>query len=513
MRRALIGYTGFVGSNLYGQIHFTHRYRSTDVHEMKGLCFDEIYCAALPAAKWKANSDPEQDLLNMNQLCDVLKTVQCRSRFILISTIDVYPSPMLVSGIADEDSNLTNASNHPYGMHRLEFETFVLSTFPKVSSVVRLPALFGRELKKNAIFDLLHNHHIGAINANSSFQFYFLDHLAEDIEKANTMRIVNLFPPPVGIRDIVETFFSERYVVHASTGKIEPIFENGEDALALNKEQHYMVRTISHPSGYWGTKDDVFRDIGYFIKSTSKREAIAESVARRLCVSNIAWSPEESEQAYALLKSHGIRRIEVAPSLLVQNWNCLDEFDAAGFAESLKLKYDLSVDSLQAVTFGLSDLKLFGSVGSRQKLFAHLCKCIRFCSSLGGKYIVFGSPKNRLVPMSMSVDQSLDIAIPFFRDVGNIAYAHKVIFCIEPNARAYGCNFCVDSLETTRLVRLVNHPSIRVHLDTGCAKMENEGATGGRDKRRRMARPSTYFATKPTTLRHRDRRRTLLLET
>jgi hypothetical protein len=86
---ALIGYSGFVGRSLMSQINFTHVYRSTDAHEIRGGVFDLVICAGAPAEKWIANKEPQQDKAVLMELEDHLLTVSAKC-FILISTIDVY---------------------------------------------------------------------------------------------------------------------------------------------------------------------------------------------------------------------------------------------------------------------------------------------------------------------------------------------------------------------------------------------------------------------------------------
>ncbi len=46
MKTALIGYTGFVGSNLLHDRSFTRRYRSTNIETIAGEHFDLVVCAA-----------------------------------------------------------------------------------------------------------------------------------------------------------------------------------------------------------------------------------------------------------------------------------------------------------------------------------------------------------------------------------------------------------------------------------------------------------------------------------
>jgi hypothetical protein len=201
--RALIGFTGFVGSNLARKSDFDAFYNSSNIQEMRGKSFAQVVCAGTAAAKWIANRDPEADWLGVQSLLDVLATVTA-DRMVLISTIDVYP----VTGGADEAFDCASSANHPYGTHRLAVERFCRERFAS-HLIVRLPALFGPGLKKNVIFDLLNGNALDAVNADSRFQYYDVRDLWDDALRAEAdgLDLVNLFTEPIGIREIMDAFF------------------------------------------------------------------------------------------------------------------------------------------------------------------------------------------------------------------------------------------------------------------------------------------------------------------
>ncbi|MBO4631469.1 MAG: NAD(P)-dependent oxidoreductase [Lentisphaeria bacterium] len=204
----LIGYTGFVGGNLAAQRRYDVLINSKNFHDMEGQDYDRIVCAGVPAVKWKANKDPEGDIAHINELVEVLKTVSC-GKFVLISTIDVYP----VNTNADEDFDCHAPDHHAYGRHRLYFEEFCRNHFSDVM-IVRLPGLFGKGIKKNVIFDLLHDNCLEMINPESCFQYYYLRYLSDDIDLAEKQGIplINLFTEPIRTRTILERFFPAKEI-------------------------------------------------------------------------------------------------------------------------------------------------------------------------------------------------------------------------------------------------------------------------------------------------------------
>ena len=204
----LIGYTGFVGSNLAQQRHYNILINSKNFHTLENKNFDRIVCAGVAAVKWKANKDPETDLAHIRELMDVLKSVHAK-KFILISTIDVYS----VNSGVDEDFDCHNPQHHAYGRHRLLFEDFCKEHFKDIL-IVRLPGLFGKGIKKNVIFDLLNDNCLEMINPESSFQYYYLKNLSDDIERAEKagLHLINLFTEPITTAEIISRFFPGKKV-------------------------------------------------------------------------------------------------------------------------------------------------------------------------------------------------------------------------------------------------------------------------------------------------------------
>jgi hypothetical protein len=214
-RGCLIGSSGFVGSNLSARHAFTDLFRSTNIGEIRGRQYDLLVCAGAPAEKWKANQQPEKDRANIDGLIQNLAETRA-STAILISTVDVYP----VMRDVDESYNCESVPNHAYGTNRLYLETAFRSMFPG-SHIVRLPALFGPGLKKNVIYDLLHDNCLDAINPASTFQYYDVSALWDDlgVVQKNRLPLVNLVTEPLGTKLIVDTYFPQK---QAGPGKGAP---------------------------------------------------------------------------------------------------------------------------------------------------------------------------------------------------------------------------------------------------------------------------------------------------
>lgn len=207
MTSALIGYTGFVGTTLRAQTDFDAHYNSKNIQDIRGRAYDLVVCAGAPAVKWKANQEPEADLANLQMLMGHLAHVQAQT-FILISTIDVYETPRNV----DENTPIGTDDLHPYGKHRYMLETFAQVQFPR-TIVVRLPGLFGKGLKKNFLYDMIHTGESPWTHAQSVFQFYNMARLWADLQTvmASDVSLINFATEPVKVADVAAQSFDVEY--------------------------------------------------------------------------------------------------------------------------------------------------------------------------------------------------------------------------------------------------------------------------------------------------------------
>ncbi|QGY29753.1 NAD(P)-dependent oxidoreductase [Pantoea cypripedii] len=207
---ALIGFSGFVGTTLLKQRHFDSLFRSTNIDEIVGQTFDTVVCAGAPAQKWLANKDPADDLQKIEALIEKLKTVNCR-QFILISTVDVFKEPVNV----DEATSIDTTGLHAYGLHRYYLEQFVSQHFPD-ALIVRLPGLVGPGLKKNIIYDFLHENNVAQIESRGVFQFYPMINLWYDIEIAlqHKLKLLHLTAAPVSVADVAKYGFGFEFTNH-----------------------------------------------------------------------------------------------------------------------------------------------------------------------------------------------------------------------------------------------------------------------------------------------------------
>lgn len=251
MDNALIGFSGFIGSVLLKQTHFSALYRSNNIHEIENNIFNIVVCAGAPAQKWIANLKPAEDKLKIDLLIDYLRTIKCK-KFILISTVDVFKEPIDV----DESTCIEEDGLHPYGQHRRMLEKFVARNFAS-HLIVRLPGIVGPGLRKNVIFDLLNNNNIEAIDSQGVFQFYPLVNLWYDIQTSleSQLSLVHLTTEPISVADVSLKGFGRLF-----TNKIS------------NKPAYYDVQTcyaklFGSIGRYQYNNRDMLQAIRYYAQS------------------------------------------------------------------------------------------------------------------------------------------------------------------------------------------------------------------------------------------------------
>lgn len=150
MKTALIGYTGFVGSNIAQNMKFDDYYNSKNILDIKDKEYDFLVCSGIRAEKYLANKYPERDLEEIKAFLKNLESLKRVGKIVFISTIDVYKNPIDVT----EDTKIDENGLQPYGKNRFFAEKYIQDNFDDYL-IIRLPGLFGKNLKKNFLYDMI----------------------------------------------------------------------------------------------------------------------------------------------------------------------------------------------------------------------------------------------------------------------------------------------------------------------------------------------------------------------
>lgn len=302
--KILVGHTGFVGSNLLENTAFDLCFNSKNISESFGLNPDVLVYSGIRAEKFLANKEPENDFNIILNAIENIKKINPK-QLVLISTVDVYPNPISV----DENTEIDIEEVQPYGKNRLYLENWVASNFDDYL-IVRLPGLFGKNIKKNFIFDLIsvipsmlneakyqelvshswivNNYTLqengfyklnklenserkilkqqfldigfSALNftdSRGSFQFYNLQHLWNDIQIAlkNNVKKLNLATEPIIVNEIYKVVYGKDFVNKLNNPVPNYDFYTVHGQL-FQKQENYI-----------SSKQEVLQDIVNFIKS------------------------------------------------------------------------------------------------------------------------------------------------------------------------------------------------------------------------------------------------------
>lgn len=107
------------------------------------------------------------------------------------------------------------------------------------------------------IFDLLNDNCLEMINPESSFQYYYLRNLSEDIERAESagLSLINLFTEPLKTQMIADRFFPGKVIGQQASPK-------------ASYDMHTKYAGLRNLHGnYLYTADEVLAQMEQFIKA------------------------------------------------------------------------------------------------------------------------------------------------------------------------------------------------------------------------------------------------------
>jgi nucleoside-diphosphate-sugar epimerase len=181
-RVVVIGAQGFVGSAFVRYlkqrpvelIEVTRR----NFAERAGIHADVVIQAACNSRKYLADEDPVADFeLSVTHCLRSLRSFPA-SLHLHISSADVY-ADLANPSVTGEESPIDVANVSNYGLHKLMAEELVRH-YASRWLIVRLAGMVGPGLRKNPVFDVLHDRPL-RIHPDSQYQFAATDLIAETV--------------------------------------------------------------------------------------------------------------------------------------------------------------------------------------------------------------------------------------------------------------------------------------------------------------------------------------------
>lgn len=114
---------------------------------------------------------------------------------------------------------------------------------------------------------------------------------------------------------------------------------------------------------------------------------------------------------------------------------------------------------------------------TRARTAEYIRDLARFCGDIGGKVMIFGSPKQRNIEEGMPYEKAFDNAVEVFESALPTCEEHGVTICMEP-LHSNETNFCQSADETVTLIERIAHPNFQLLLDTKAMTDEPAGRPG-----------------------------------
>jgi len=125
----------------------------------------------------------------------------------------------------------------------------------------------------------------------------------------------------------------------------------------------------------------------------------------------------------------------------------------------------------------------------RRQTVDYLAALARLCRDLGGRVLVFGSPKQRSLKPGVTPAQAIDHIVEVFGRLVPVLEATDTVVALEPLAPSE-TDVLTTAAETCRLIDRIGSPHVRLHLDVKAMSSE---ATAIPDIIRASARHLEHF--------------------
>ncbi len=173
------------------------------------------------------------------------------------------------------------------------------------------------------------------------------------------------------------------------------------------------------------------------------------------------------------VKKIGYDGLEIAPFTLAPH---VTDIDAGTRRRIVRKAQEVGLDILGIhwVLVGPDGLHLtHPEAGVRDRTVQYLRDLIHFCGDIGGRVLIFGSPKQRNVLEGVTPELAFSYAVDAFTRVMDDCDERGVTICME-QLSPQETNFCSTVAETVELIDTVNHPRFQLLLDTKAMEQEAE---------------------------------------
>ena len=160
---------------------------------------------------------------------------------------------------------------------------------------------------------------------------------------------------------------------------------------------------------------------------------------------------------------NGCDGLEMAPDLVIDRPTKSSFHQRQNILKKIKKK-NLEVTGLHSLLFQKDDCELFDTRDKRKNLIIYLKEIMQFCADLGGKQVVYGSPKSRKLN-KLNHLEAKEISLDVFKELSEFGKSVNVYFCIEPLDKIE-CEFINTYKEAIELTKTINSNYFKINFDT-----------------------------------------------
>jgi sugar phosphate isomerase/epimerase len=186
----------------------------------------------------------------------------------------------------------------------------------------------------------------------------------------------------------------------------------------------------------------------------------------KFAICNETWGGPEADFAHVCdrIVSAGYTGVEIAPFTFAENPVDLTEAEAER-AGRIARAAGLEVVGLHWLLAKPPGFHLTTTDAAVRRATAEFASRLAgICAAMGGTIMVWGSPKQRNLDADWTWQDAAVRAAECLRIVSEAAGTHRVTIALEPLGRKE-TNFLNTAAEAIRLIRMVDHPACRLHLD------------------------------------------------
>ncbi len=217
----------------------------------------------------------------------------------------------------------------------------------------------------------------------------------------------------------------------------------------------------------------------------------------KFAICNELFEDWPTERMCSLVARAGYEGLELAPFTLAPRIEQFPLEERERFRATVQ-DYGLQIVGLHWLLAKTEGLHLTSpDEHVRANTAAYLEELARACHQLGGKVLVFGSPKQRNLVDGVTREQGMKWAAEVFRSVMPTLAQYDVVLCVEPLSPAE-TNFLTTCAEAWELIQMVAHPNCKLHLDVKAMSSEREPVP---QLIRRWARHAGHFHANDANMR------------